>query len=98
MSTTSVLSLSIFTTQGLCLYAVYIYAVICIHVQRHVVPIVSFVLCILSIFVTEEAAIGGGVGGGLLGIAIASFAIYAIGVLVAVLCYSSCEGRSEIEM
>ena len=45
------------------------------------------------------AVIAGGVVGGLAGFAIiASPVAYAIGVLIAVLCCSSCEGRSEIEM
>ena len=55
-------------------------------------------LFILSFFITEVAAIAGGVVGGSAGLAIASLATYAIAVLIAVLCCSSCEGRSEIEM
>ena len=55
-------------------------------------------LRILSIFITEVGGIVGGVVGGLAGLAIASLATYAIAVLIAVLCCSSCEGRSEVEM
>ena len=55
-------------------------------------------LCILSIFITEVEAIVGGVVGGSAGLAIGAVATYAIAVLIVVLCCSSCEGRSEIEM
>ena len=49
-------------------------------------------------FIIRVGGIAGGVVGGLAGSAIASLATYAIAVLIAVLCCSSCEGRSEIEM
>ena len=55
-------------------------------------------LRILSIFTTEVATIAGGVVGGSAGLAIGALAVYAITVLVAVLCCRSCEGRSEVEM
>ena len=54
--------------------------------------------CILSIFIIKVAAIAGGVVGGSAGVAIAALTTYAIAVLVAILCCSSCKGRSEIEM
>ena len=55
-------------------------------------------LRILSIFTTEVATIAGAVVGGSAGLAIGALATYAIAVLIAVLCCSSCEGRSEVEM
>ena len=55
-------------------------------------------LCILSIFITDVGGIAGGVVGGLAGLTIGALATYAIAVLIAVVCCSSCEGRSEIEI
>ena len=49
-------------------------------------------------FIIKVAAIASGVVGGSAGLAIGALATYAIAVLIAVLCCSSCEGRSEIEM
>ena len=53
-------------------------------------------MCILSIFIIKGGAIAGGVVGGSAGLAIGALATYAIVVLIAVLCCSSCEGRSEM--
>ena len=76
-----------------------IYRVIRIHVPRHVVLIVSIVAYSLSLStMIKVEAIAGGVVGGSAGLAIAALVTYAIAVLIAVLCCSSCEGRSEIEM
>ena len=55
-------------------------------------------LRILSIFIIRVAAIAVGVVDGSTGLAIGALATYTIAVLIAVLCCSSCEGRSEIEM
>ena len=55
-------------------------------------------LSILSTFIIKVPAIAGGVVGGLAGLAIGAVATYTIAVLIAVLCCSSCEGRSEIEI
>ena len=55
-------------------------------------------LRILSIFMIRVGGIAGGVVGRSAELAIGALATYAIAVLIADLCCSSCEGRSEIEM